>query len=143
MNTPGRLFFSKAATLLMLGALVVGAFALSGCGANTLLGEGGPDPAAELPGTWIPASNNASDTLVINRGGDAYIGSDAEKFTWRVLPDQTDPSQVVFVHKDASEEIRAFSLSDDRKALTLYEGESASGKSMEYKLFENTAEGEH
>lgn len=139
MNTPGRSFFSKAATLLMLGALVVGAIALSGCGANTLLGEGGPDPAAELPGTWLPSSNSATETLVINRGGDAYFGSEADKFTWRVLPDQTDPSQLVFVHKDASEEVRAFSLSDDGKTLTLFEGEAASGTSMDYERFEHAA----
>lgn len=140
MNTPGRSVFSKTATLLMLAALIVGAFALSGCGANTLLGERGPDPASELPGTWIPASNDATDTLVITRGGDAYMGSEENKFTWRVLPDQTDPSQVIFVHKDASKEVRAFTISDDGKKLTLFDGEAASGSSMEYELFENTAE---
>lgn len=137
MNTPGRSYFSKAGKLLVVAMLVVGALALAGCGANQLLGEGGPEPAAELPGTWIPSSG---DELVFNRGGDAYFGKAGAKFTWRVEAEQTDPTQLVFVHPDGTEEIRAFELVDE-ETLKLYDGDSAGGKSVEYHLLVLEGEG--
>lgn len=121
---------SKFKTVLVAVALVVIAFALVGC-ANTLMGEGGPEPAESIYGAWMPSGMTSTDADVVYlyASGRAKMGD--TMYNWRVDPEATDPSRLILVDYNGEQTIRAFTYEDDK--LSLYESNNASGSKIVYK----------